>query len=289
MSGKAIGEELAHTGTTANRLRYEGQFGYYRDLVTRLYVRARELRPDNGRWMSRDPLLGRRGQGPLQYPYAMNSPAAAADPSGEIAVVPANRGQWRVGLADPVTHPWCCGDFQAYWNFKLSAKAKEQGWLVQHIVVNGQYTSCAPGSAPVPVQYDYWEAWPVPHLCDTPSFTGPPQCTPWQPADDTFAWASALPQFSSGWARITGEVKFFYISAMGLVNPSMWGKKSPGRGPAGILNCTTAQPAFWGNASRQKQGVGRHSTGSNWNCCGLLPPSSTSWAIPAAGQPVNPC
>ncbi len=53
---KAFVEELAVSGATVNSLRFGGKVGYWRDEAERLYVRARHLRTDMGRWMSRDPL-----------------------------------------------------------------------------------------------------------------------------------------------------------------------------------------------------------------------------------------
>ncbi len=77
---KAFGEELAASGTTVNPMRFGGQVGYYRDIASRLYVRARHLRADLGRWMSRDP-IGFSG-GINIYRYGNNDPLKNVDPSG---------------------------------------------------------------------------------------------------------------------------------------------------------------------------------------------------------------
>src|SRR2546421_9021427 len=45
------GENNGRTGTTATPFQYVGKKGYYRDSVSRTYVRARTLRSDLGRWM----------------------------------------------------------------------------------------------------------------------------------------------------------------------------------------------------------------------------------------------
>ena len=50
---KAFGEELLVSGTTVNPLRFGGQVGYYRDFASRLYVEARVLRVDLGRWIGK--------------------------------------------------------------------------------------------------------------------------------------------------------------------------------------------------------------------------------------------
>lgn len=72
------GEEKSHTGTSTTPLRYVGGLGYYRDAAKRIYVRARVLRPDQARWLTRDPLW------PSEPPYAYstNSPTSFCDPTG---------------------------------------------------------------------------------------------------------------------------------------------------------------------------------------------------------------
>ena len=50
------GEERVHTGSSATPFRYVGTLGYYRDAAGRMYVRARVLRPDYGRWLTEDPI-----------------------------------------------------------------------------------------------------------------------------------------------------------------------------------------------------------------------------------------
>ena len=49
-SYKAFGEELAAGSGTTNSMRYMGQYGYFRDLAARLYVRARYYDLAAGRW-----------------------------------------------------------------------------------------------------------------------------------------------------------------------------------------------------------------------------------------------
>ena len=78
---KAFGEELAVSGSTVNSLRFGGQVGYCRDEAERLYVRARHLRTDNGRWVIRDPLGFDGGDWNL-YRYVMGDPLIALDPYG---------------------------------------------------------------------------------------------------------------------------------------------------------------------------------------------------------------
>jgi RHS repeat-associated protein len=78
----AFGEEEA-TGISTNPFRYVGQLGYYRDSASKLYVRARNLAVDAGRWMSRDP-LGLAALDRNLYAYVVNNPLRFADPTGEL-------------------------------------------------------------------------------------------------------------------------------------------------------------------------------------------------------------
>jgi RHS repeat-associated protein len=80
---KAFGEEALTSGTTKNYMRYVGGLGYYRDYATRLYVRARHLRSDLGRWASPDP-LGIAGGDWNIVRYVTNQPVVIQDPSGLI-------------------------------------------------------------------------------------------------------------------------------------------------------------------------------------------------------------
>lgn len=83
---KAFGMELAQ-GTspnaqyTNNPYRYVGQYGYYRDDINRLYVRARHLSNTSGRWITRDPLQFDAGDYNL-YRNVTNNPIHHFDPSG---------------------------------------------------------------------------------------------------------------------------------------------------------------------------------------------------------------
>jgi RHS repeat-associated protein len=77
----AWGVEVAATGATVIPYRAFGAWGYERDAASRLYVRARHLRVDLGRWVSRDP--ARCGGGVLErYAFVANSPGRWIDPDG---------------------------------------------------------------------------------------------------------------------------------------------------------------------------------------------------------------
>lgn len=77
----AWGVEVAVSGSTVNPYGAFGQFGYERDAASRLYVRARHLRVDLGRWVSRDP-IGFAGGDANVYGYVRQRPIEAIDPSG---------------------------------------------------------------------------------------------------------------------------------------------------------------------------------------------------------------
>ena len=71
----AWGVEVASTGTSANPYRAWARWLYYRDAATRLHLPARVLRPDLGRWMSRDPIGFEGGDWNL-YGYVRGSTVA---------------------------------------------------------------------------------------------------------------------------------------------------------------------------------------------------------------------
>ena len=129
----AWGVELASSGATANSFRAFGAWGYYRDAASRLYVRARHLRVDLGRWVSRDALLPDLGG--VQYGYAGNNPAMRIDPTGLVTVAPVNDNS--------KNHPryfghsggpnCCCGKFRGAWTTTVDfAPGDVIGVLVMH-------------------------------------------------------------------------------------------------------------------------------------------------------------
>ncbi|MEI7742747.1 MAG: RHS repeat-associated core domain-containing protein, partial [Chloroflexota bacterium] len=77
----AWGVELARTGATVDPFLAFGQWGYWRDVASRQYVRARHLRADQGRWVSPDP-LGFDGGNWNVYGYALNQATIGVDASG---------------------------------------------------------------------------------------------------------------------------------------------------------------------------------------------------------------
>ena len=76
-----FGQEQSSSGTTANPHRFGGEVGYYADKLSRIYIRARHYQPQNGRWMSNDPIGYDGGDGNL-YRYVQNNPVSDVDPRG---------------------------------------------------------------------------------------------------------------------------------------------------------------------------------------------------------------
>jgi RHS repeat-associated protein len=74
------GEVQSHTGVDTP-LQYVGGLGYYTATTNRVYVRARWLRPDLGRWMTEDPIGFEGGDWNL-YGYVGNGPTDRGDPAG---------------------------------------------------------------------------------------------------------------------------------------------------------------------------------------------------------------
>ncbi|MCB0333344.1 MAG: RHS repeat-associated core domain-containing protein, partial [Bdellovibrionales bacterium] len=70
------------TGTTDNRHRYGGKYGYYTEGVTGIILAgARAYHPYIMRWLQRDPILLDGGDN--FYEYVMGNPERFVDPTGE--------------------------------------------------------------------------------------------------------------------------------------------------------------------------------------------------------------
>jgi RHS repeat-associated protein len=78
-----FGEVRTQTGNNPSPWGFCGIWGYFKDAASRLYVRARTLRPDLSRWMTVDPLWPRE----KAYTYCYANPYAYIDPSGLIVEV----------------------------------------------------------------------------------------------------------------------------------------------------------------------------------------------------------
>jgi RHS repeat-associated protein len=79
------GEVVSRSGSNPTPLTWLGVIGYFQDVLSKLfYVRARHLRADLARWLTRDPLWPSE----MSYGYADCSPVALSDLSGMIITVP---------------------------------------------------------------------------------------------------------------------------------------------------------------------------------------------------------
>ena len=76
-----FGEVRTSTGTNPSPWGFCGTWGYFRDALNRLYVRARILRLDLSRWLTVDPLWPRE----KPYSYANQRSTDTVDPSGMIS------------------------------------------------------------------------------------------------------------------------------------------------------------------------------------------------------------
>ena len=72
------GEVQNHTGSSTTPITFMGTLGYFADVTTRLYVRARYLRADLTRWVTTDEWWPVE----LAYSYARLRPGVLPDPSG---------------------------------------------------------------------------------------------------------------------------------------------------------------------------------------------------------------
>lgn len=74
------GETRTSTGSTGTKFKYVGTLGCRTQFDGGIYMRARVQQPDEGRWMTVDPLWPRE----LPYAYCLNRPPSLIDPSGEL-------------------------------------------------------------------------------------------------------------------------------------------------------------------------------------------------------------
>jgi len=79
-----FGEVRTSSGTNPSPWGFVGTLGYYADITSRLYVRARMYRPNLSRWMTVDPLW----PGEAAFVYAYENPTLKVDPTGRQAIDP---------------------------------------------------------------------------------------------------------------------------------------------------------------------------------------------------------
>lgn len=98
----AWGNEVLRSGVTEFPFQFVGMFGYYFDSETNtFYIIRRILEPENGRWLSADPLLFTDGAN--MYWYVRNRPTIDVDQSG---LYPGGAGSHWDGSAYGPIYPW---------------------------------------------------------------------------------------------------------------------------------------------------------------------------------------
>ena len=104
-----FGEVRTQVGTNPSPWGFCGIWGYLQDAAARLYVRARYLRADLGRWITVDPLW----PGEPAYGYARNGPVTLVDASGMHAPsVAPRRKTCRVFRGTTGLHQFICVDIR---------------------------------------------------------------------------------------------------------------------------------------------------------------------------------
>ena len=125
------GENRTRTGTTATPFQFVGTAGYYRDSISKAYVRARHIDTAKARWISEDP-IGFQFRDTNLYGYVSFNPLSWVDPSGLGSDAGIGKGQ--CPGADAVdyvrnllhTHPNCLQDFLKLCNSQSLDKLLSQ-------------------------------------------------------------------------------------------------------------------------------------------------------------------
>ena len=82
------GEVQVETGSNPSSWGFVGLLGYFKDLASLLYVRARHYRPGLTQWQTLDPLWPQE----KAYAYALNVPIGVVDPTGKcVGPLPCTR------------------------------------------------------------------------------------------------------------------------------------------------------------------------------------------------------
>src|SRR5205814_232535 len=90
------------------------------------------------------------------YLYADCNPSVFWDSTGNITVTPSLKSKWMI---DPNNKfPERCGAMAAFWIFRLSKSAKEDGYIVQELSISFRSSKCS-GEDYKPDDYKCYEAW----------------------------------------------------------------------------------------------------------------------------------
>ena len=102
-----FGEVRTQVGTNPSPWGFCGIWGYLQDAAARLYVRARYLRADLGRWMAVDPVW----PGESAYNYVRARPTELIDPSGRLAQLGPDFGAGLAACSDSGATSWIVGSW----------------------------------------------------------------------------------------------------------------------------------------------------------------------------------
>jgi RHS repeat-associated protein len=279
---------------TANPFLDGGQYGYQWDRTNWMSVGQRELDAVNGRWVSRDQMLGQPN-----YAYAVNNPVGYIDPSGEVVVVGVLPGSWLVGYSSTAKYKQddnCCGIVDAFWDFYLDGKkpAPCSGWFVQEVYMKTVRTDCTSGVVTSSYVKPFWEAWPI--------SAGKPL---WQGDygqykslgvvgyTDEFGQKDQHPETCDGQFNAHGDVKFFCNSDVLGDNPSTWGNGTC-KSYAPNIPCKDSRPSFWATAPKSVarfQLPASHNVTVTWKCCLKTPPqwNKATADYPPTTRKMDPC
>ncbi len=281
----AWGREIWPIVGTGVYLRPFGQWGYYRDTASRLYVRARHLRVELGKWVSRDP-IGFEGGDMSAYRYVASVPVTRFDPTGQLELVSTHPELWRSGNKRDT----CCGRFRALWNFEfllrpgVGKRAPCAGWIVQKITITRKVSACdGTQLRDLFVNITYWEAW---RFNFNKSVSVIRNAEGW-PAEDTFTHYSAFPR-TRGEAKWSGHLKFwcdpdhpnepFGESGWSYTNCAP-------TNPQGTLLCRTSEPPSWQSPKlRVLEEFANHTANVDWCCC--PEDDSADWSTVSVVNPV---
>jgi RHS repeat-associated protein len=283
-----------------NPFKYVGRLGYYYDTdLTQSYLRARSYDPNNGRFLSTDPLgVGSQNNANLIL-YTQNNPANITDPAGrgvlatppwfpviKPEIVPGGLTVGSVprglpGVERGVT-VWQCPRPGFAIDKVINPSVKgAKGWFVQHITIRARTYNCD-GTEINRLDEEWYEARPI-NLDWPPVAPGMPPMPRVFPGGFTDTWAyfpSVLP-IGAPFANCTrGYVRFRgYALFVRLWEPSIppW-RKRPG---GGDLLTHNARPWWW---KEGWLGLERRARMS-WDCCIPTPTYFYMSWVPAGDFP----
>ena len=230
--------------------------------------------PSVGKWLSRDPLAEAGGLN--LHGFVGNAAISKFDLLGQITVNMVN---------PPGFEKFDCGGFRIGWGIHLDNNALTDGYIVQHIRLTYNATTC--GGSGLSDSVEYWEAIPISAGLALPINGG---------IIDYDVWRYPPSPNTNGRLQMRGELKFFPTTVTG--NLGSFGQNSPsplstppwtaggsyGGSPqmpdngmpdngsppfplsSGSYPSTGVQPGFWNQPALEELG-GIHLVSRAWRCC----------------------